>query len=164
VTTEEGWLFANPATSRPYHQEEIQKNHLRKAAIKANIGEGVGWHTFRHSYRTWLDEIGAPMSVQKELMQHASIQTTMNVYGRAMTETKRAANSKVVRLVLRGDGSVGRTVPSRSRRLRMGGDVRSRRGSRLLGVFGSLFFLGRDRNPLKRLVAGVGFEPTTFGL
>jgi len=37
--------------------------------------------------------------VQQELMRHASIQTTMNVYGRAMTETKRRANSQVVGLV-----------------------------------------------------------------
>jgi hypothetical protein len=29
-------------------------------------------------------------------MRHASIQTTMNVYGRAMTETKRRANSQGV--------------------------------------------------------------------
>jgi hypothetical protein len=39
------------------------------------------------------------MKVQQELMRHASIQTTMNVYGRAMTETKRQANSQVVGLV-----------------------------------------------------------------
>jgi integrase len=49
--------------------------------------------------RNWLDETGAPMKVQQELMRHASIQTTMNVYGRAMTETKRRANSQVVGLV-----------------------------------------------------------------
>ena len=38
------------------------------------------------------------MKVQQELMHHASIQTTMNVYGAAMSDSKRAANSKVVRL------------------------------------------------------------------
>ena len=59
----------------------------------------IGWHMFRHTYRSWLDETGAPMKVQQELMRHASIQTTMNVYGRAMTETKRRANSQVVGLV-----------------------------------------------------------------
>lgn len=62
-------------------------------------GRGNWWHTFRHTYRSWLDETGAPMKVQQELMRHASIQTTMNVYGRAMTETKRRANSQVVGLV-----------------------------------------------------------------
>jgi integrase len=62
----------------------------------------IGWHTFRHTYRTWLDSAGAPMSIQRELMRHASIQTTMNVYGRAtMSEAKRQANSNVVRMALR---------------------------------------------------------------
>jgi len=54
----------------------------------------------RHTYRTLLDETGAPMKVQQELMRHANIQTTMNVYGSAMLESKRTANSKIVRLVL----------------------------------------------------------------
>jgi hypothetical protein len=55
---------------------------------------------FSGSYRTLLDETGAPMKVQQELMRHANIQTTMNVYGSAMLESKRTANSKVVRTVL----------------------------------------------------------------
>ena|SRR5256886_9543045 len=38
--------------------------------------------------------------VQQELMRHADIRTTMNVYGKAMDESKRAAHGKVVRLVL----------------------------------------------------------------
>jgi integrase len=40
------------------------------------------------------------MKVQQELMRHASIQTTMNVYGQAMPASKRIANSKVVQMVL----------------------------------------------------------------
>jgi len=27
---------------------------------------GIGWHTFRHTYRSWLDETGAPMKVQQD--------------------------------------------------------------------------------------------------
>ncbi|HZL25399.1 MAG TPA: hypothetical protein VFC39_02585 [Acidobacteriaceae bacterium] len=52
----------------------------------------IGWHTFRHTYRSW---------VQQELMRHASIQTTMNVYGQAMSSSKREANGKVVEMVLK---------------------------------------------------------------
>ena len=96
--TEEGWVFPNPVTNRPYYPTEIQKRHLRPIGIRLGLGP-IGWHTFRHTYRSWLDETGAPMKVQQELMRHASIQTTMNVYGRAMTETKRRANSQVVGLV-----------------------------------------------------------------
>jgi integrase len=93
------WVFANPVTGRPYHQESLRKRQLQRAAKLAGLGVDIGWHTFRHTYSSWLDETGAPMKVQQELMRHASIQTTMNVYGRAMTETKRRANSQVVGLV-----------------------------------------------------------------
>ena len=137
VSTEAGWVFANPVTKRPYHPTEIQKRHLRPAGCclvacpkcaaalgawcrqngptpngkrplihderskEAGRYNALGWHTFRHTYRSWLDETGAPMKVQQELMRHASIQTTMNVYGQAMSSSKRDANGKVVEMVLR---------------------------------------------------------------
>jgi integrase len=40
-------------------------------------------------------------TLQKELMRHTSIQTTMNVYGRAMTDGKRQAQNNVVQMVLK---------------------------------------------------------------
>ena len=87
------------ATGKPYHQESLRKRQLQRVAELIGLPDGIGWHTFRHTYRSWLDETGAPMKVQQELMRHASIQTTMNVYGRAMTDSKRKANSQVVGLV-----------------------------------------------------------------
>ena len=76
---------------------QVHEERQEAAGRLANLG----WHTFRHTYRSWLDETGAPMKVQQELMRHASIQTTMNVYGQAMTSSKRQANSKVVEMVLK---------------------------------------------------------------
>ena len=73
---------------------------MKKAAIAAEIGPEIGWHTFRHTYRSWLDASGAPLKVQQELMRHAGIMTTMNVYGKAMPSIKREANSKVVSMAL----------------------------------------------------------------
>jgi integrase len=98
--TEEGWVFANPVTSKPLYPSEIQKRYIKPLGIKLGLGP-IGWHTFRHTYRSWLDETGAPMKVQQELMRHASIQTTMNVYGQAMSSSKREANGKVVEMVLK---------------------------------------------------------------
>lgn len=108
----EGWLFANPETGRPWHQEQIQKKHIRNAGFAAGLGGGIGWHTFRHSYRSWLDDTGAPLGVQKELMRHASIQTTMNIYGKAMTDTKRQAHSKVVEMLLNGGKPQEKNLPA----------------------------------------------------
>jgi len=61
-------------------------------------------HTFRHTYRSMLDATGAPIGVQQKLMRHAQVATTMDVYGNALMESKRQANSKVVQMVLRHSG------------------------------------------------------------
>jgi integrase len=55
-STPEGWVFANPATGRPYHQDTIQQNHIREPGKKAELGDGIGWKTFRRSYRSWMDD------------------------------------------------------------------------------------------------------------
>jgi integrase len=59
------------------------------------------WHTFRHTYRSLLDATGAPIGVQQKLMRHAQVSTTMDVYGNALMDSKREANSSVVNLLLR---------------------------------------------------------------
>ena len=69
--------------------------------LAAGRYDGLGWHTFRHTYRSWLDDTGAPIGVQQKLMRHAQISTTMNVYGNALMAAKREANSKVVGMALR---------------------------------------------------------------
>ena len=37
-------------------------------------------------------------------MRHASIHTTMNVYGRAMTDSKRQAHNNVLQMILQASG------------------------------------------------------------
>jgi len=99
--TSEGWLFWNPKTGKPFHQDSIQANHLIPAGRAAGISN-LGWKVFRHSYRSWLDEAGTPIGVMKELMRHSQIATTMNVYGCGqMSDAKRRAHGKVVEMVLR---------------------------------------------------------------
>jgi integrase len=96
------WVFPSPITDRCYHASPIQQDYIRPAGRKLGL-EGVGWHTFRHTYRAWLDDTGAPIGVQQKLMRHAQVSTTMNVYGNALMASKREANSKVVRMALRTD-------------------------------------------------------------
>ena len=93
------WVFANPATGKPWRGDCIQRWKLVPAAEKAGIGR-IGWHTFRHTYSTLLRSLRVDVKVQQELLRHADIRTTMNVYTQAIPEDLRAANSKVVRMVL----------------------------------------------------------------
>lgn len=93
------WVFPSPITDRCYHASPIQQDYIRPAAEKLGL-YGVGWHTFRHTYRAWLDAVGAPIGIQQKLMRHAQVSTTMNVYGNALMSSKRDANSKVVQIAL----------------------------------------------------------------
>jgi hypothetical protein len=49
-----------------------------------------------------LHSAGTDIKVQQELLRHANIQTAMNIYTQAVSDQKRAANSKVVEMVLSG--------------------------------------------------------------
>jgi integrase len=77
----------------------IQQQILKPAGEKIGI-PNVGWHVFRHTYRSFLDETGAPIGVQQKLMRHSIVATTMNVYGNASLRAKQKANSKVVQMVI----------------------------------------------------------------
>jgi len=95
----QGLIFPSPLTGGCYHAGMIQKLHLKPAGKRIGI-KGLGWHAFRHSYRGLLDESGANAGMQKGLMRHANISTTMNTYGRAAIKAKQVANSKVVQMIL----------------------------------------------------------------
>lgn len=95
----QGLIFPSPLTGGCYHAGMIQKLHLKPAGKRIGI-KGLGWHAFRHSYRGLLDESGANAGMQKGLMRHANISTTMNTYGRAAIKAKQKANTKVVQMIL----------------------------------------------------------------
>jgi hypothetical protein len=53
-----------------------------------------------HTYATLLKGNGEDVKVVQELMRHANISVTLNVYAQAITQTKRDAQSRVVSLLL----------------------------------------------------------------
>ena len=101
-SAETDWIFASPVKlgrlpiSYPWFWRQLQR-----AAEKAGIGK-LGTHTFRHTYRSWLDAVGTPIAVQQKLMRHTDIRTTMNVYGDCVTNEMAEANCKVAGLALSG--------------------------------------------------------------
>jgi len=97
----EHWIFASSfkAGKKPWQPWRVQQRDISPAAVRCGIGR-IGWHTFRHTFRSLLDETGAPLKVQQELMRHCHIRTTMNIYGKAIEKSNREADGKAVRLVL----------------------------------------------------------------
>jgi len=95
------FIFASPLRGGqwPYEPHSIQANRIRIAGQEMGLGDGIGWHTFRHTYCSLLDDLGAPLRVQQRLMRHASGRMTLK-YGKSFTQSESAANQKVVSLVL----------------------------------------------------------------
>jgi integrase len=100
----EGLVFPSHITGGCYHASIIQKQILKPKGEEIGI-PGLGWHTFRHTYRGFLDETGAPIGVQQKLMRHANVSTTMNVYGNSSLKAKQEANSKVVQMVIKREAA-----------------------------------------------------------
>jgi integrase len=94
------WMFASPVQlgRLPWSYPHVLRVFY-KAADKAGIGR-LGTHTMRHTYRAWLDAVGTAIAVQQKLMRHASITTTLNIYGDVVTNEMAQAHSKVVQLAL----------------------------------------------------------------
>jgi integrase len=98
----EDWMFASPVQlgRLPWSYDQVWRMY-QKGGAKAGIG-GLGTHSLRHTYRSWLDAVGTPVAVQQKLMRHADIRTTMNIYGDVVTDEMAQAHSKVVALALNG--------------------------------------------------------------
>jgi integrase len=93
--SEEGWMFPSVVTGRPYHAGILLRRHLHPLAAKVGVSR-LGWHTFRHTFRSWLDAVGTAVGVQQKMMRHADVTTTMNVYGKGMMNSKLEAHTKLL--------------------------------------------------------------------
>ena len=98
----EDWVFASERVQgrMPPWADTLLDRFLQPAAKRAGITKWVGFHTFRHTYSTLLKANGEDVKVVQELMRHANISTTMNIYTKALTPAKREAQSRVVDVLM----------------------------------------------------------------
>ena len=100
----EGWVFASPAKDgqQPYWPGSLYRPYLEPAAKAAGIPGKIGWHTFRHTFATLLKANGEDIKTVQELLRHANISVTMNVYAQGVIELKRNAQHRIVGMVTGG--------------------------------------------------------------
>jgi integrase len=96
--TGEDWVFASPRMKgkKPYWGNTLVAKHLRVAAEQAGITGTVGWHTFRRSISTWLIDNDENVKVTQELMRHSHSKTTLDIYAKAVTPSRRRAHERIV--------------------------------------------------------------------
>jgi integrase len=109
-STLDAWVFASPyqVGRLPWSYDQVWRVY-QKAGKAAGIG-GLGTHSLRHTFRTWLGSVGTPVGVQQRLMRHADIRTTMNTYGTVFTPDMAEAQNKIVDLALNGTGMARNVV------------------------------------------------------
>lgn len=76
----------------------LPNNVLRRAIFPACTRLGLPkatWLTFRHPYSSWSHDRGVPGKVTAQLMGHASVDTTLNVYTQVLDGSVREAVEKV---------------------------------------------------------------------
>ena len=75
------WVFVNPMKidRLPYSCTGVRRT-LQRAADAAGIGK-LTTHAFCHSFRTWLNQTGAPIATQQKLMRHSSLAMTVDIHG-----------------------------------------------------------------------------------
>src|SRR5262245_36708983 len=66
----------------------------------AEIPGKVGWHTLRHTFGTLMKANGEDIKTIQELLQHSNYKVTADTYTQAVTPMKRAAQTKLVKMIL----------------------------------------------------------------
>ena len=96
------WVFASERVQgrMPPWADTLLARFLQPAAKRAGITKWVGFHSFRHTYSTLLKANNEDVKVVQELMRHANISTTMNIYTKVLTPAKREAQSRVVDVLM----------------------------------------------------------------
>jgi site-specific recombinase XerD len=108
----EDWVFASSTVKgkQPYWPDKLMKRYIKPVARKAGITKNIGWHTFRHSFGTLLKANGEDVKTVQELLRHANSRITLDVYTQAVNSNKRAAQSKIVRMMIPNAGTISTPV------------------------------------------------------
>ena len=104
--SDDHYVFASETMKgkQPYWPDNLMKRHIQPVAKAIGIHKKIGWHTFRHSFGTLLKANGEDVKTVQELLRHANSRITLDVYTQAVNSNKRAAQSKVVRMIVSNAG------------------------------------------------------------
>ena len=88
---------SDPETNASQPEEPLRRQ-LRPAcaALKLPL---VSWHSFRHTHATLLGEVGESLKTAQALLGHSDLETTLNVYTHAISESQKRAVDKVAEIL-----------------------------------------------------------------
>ena len=102
----EGFIFRNPL-GKPLNLDALVREGIRPA-LEAEKIPWHGWHAFRRGLATNLHRLGVSDKVIQQILRHANVTTTINIYVKMVT---RDAEEAMKRLETRCSLVVPQTVP-----------------------------------------------------
>jgi integrase len=100
---ESDWVFASFKLrgKQPREGNMIGADYLRPAAVRAGVlAKGdkgrFGWHNFRHSLASFLVASGTDTKTVQELLRHAKVQTTLDLYSQSMSAERMVAQGNML--------------------------------------------------------------------
>ncbi len=146
---DEGFVFCDEK-GKPLDPDNLVKREFLPALVRAEV-KRVRFHDLRHTNVSIRIEEGQNLVYISKQIGHSSVKTTLDVYAHLMKEANPEQALKLGRALGFGVEQIG--SPSEGVRYLLGKPPKANKKG-----------LTANRKPLKDLVAGAGFEPTTFGL
>ncbi len=87
-------LVFSTRSGTPLAPNNVLRRHIGPACKAVGLRRAT-WLTFRRTYSSWSHEQGVPGKVVAQLMGHANVDTTLNVYTQVLDGSLRAAVDKI---------------------------------------------------------------------
>jgi integrase len=87
----------------PLRPDNVLKRILRPACSRLDLPR-IGWHTFRHTHATLLNELGENPKTAQAILGHSDLGTTMGTYTHPIPATMIQAEEKLSRLLSDSNG------------------------------------------------------------
>jgi integrase len=84
---------------QPIWLSTVMRDYIQPVARSLGIEKKMSWHTFRHTFSSILKGNGEDVKVVQELLRHSTSRMTLDTHTQALGPDKRAAQSKVVRMI-----------------------------------------------------------------
>jgi len=80
----QGYILQSPQ-GKPLNLDALAKDVIRPAFEAASL-PWYGWHAFRRGLATNLNRLGVPDKVIQQILRHANVTTTMNIYVKMVSQ------------------------------------------------------------------------------
>ncbi len=83
----------------PLRPENILKREIHPACKRLMLPR-VGWHMFRHTHATLLNELGESIKTAQAILGHSDLGTTLRIYTHAVPQTMSHAEERLARKLM----------------------------------------------------------------